>query len=118
MGKQLVSSAEARPCANQHRSPCPDCPWARRALPGWLGGGSVEGWLKRAHREERVDYHTLQGPQCAGMAIYRANVCKKPRYPEILVLGANREKVFATPAEFRAHHEEVAKLCQTVEDDE
>lgn len=42
--------------------------------------------------------------QCAGLAIYRANVCKKPRDRSILTLPADREAVFAAPSEFRHHH--------------
>lgn len=48
--------------------------------------------------------HVLKGAQCAGLAIYRANVCKSPRDPNAIKLPADREKVFATPMEFRMQH--------------
>ncbi len=90
----------------QHRTPCSDCPWARKALPGWLGSMTAGEWLQAAHGEAEIECHTILGAQCAGSAIYRGNVCKTPRYPQILVLPANRELVFATPKEFKEHHEQ------------
>lgn len=105
MGRKLVSSDEATLTKKQHRRPCSDCPWSRLALPGWLGGSTVEQWIAEAHGETRINCHTLKGPQCAGSAIYRANVCKLPRDPEILRIKADRETVFATPKEFKEHHE-------------
>lgn len=102
----LVSSDEATPATRQHERPCGDCPWRRDSVPGWLGGLPPDAWLRGAHGDERIDCHTLTGAQCAGAAIYRANVAKRPRDPETLVLPANRERVFARPDEFRAHHDE------------
>lgn len=102
--KRLISSNEAVTSDRQHTSPCSDCPWARAALNGWLGGASIEEWLQRAHSDTVVDCHTISNHQCAGLAIYRRNVAKFA-YPPMLQLPADREKVFATPMEFRAHHE-------------
>ncbi len=76
---------------------------ARAALPGWLGGASPEEYRRLAHSDVIVDCHALQGAQCAGMAIYRRNVCKHIDPPG-LRLPADRELVFATPMEFLAHH--------------
>lgn len=104
MSRQLISSDEARPAKCQHTKPCSDCPWARRALNGWLGGASVDDWLRTAHSDTHVECHTLTGVQCAGLAIYRRNVCKSVM-PPLLKLEADREHAFATPMEFRAHHE-------------
>jgi hypothetical protein len=102
--KQLISSDEAVPAKSQHKRPCSDCPWSRGALPGWLGGFTVDEWLAAAHGEEHIDCHTLKGAQCAGAAIYRANVCKSPRDPAALVCEPDAAKVFTTPAAFRDHH--------------
>jgi len=41
--------------------PCNDCPWRRKSCAGWLGPFGIK--------------------QCAGAAVYRANVCKSPRDP-------------------------------------
>ena len=105
MKRRLISSEEARPAAGQHKKPCSDCPWARTSLPGWLGSASVEEWVAEAHGEGVIECHALTGAQCAGAAIYRTNVCKSPRDPSILLLPADRERVFAAPKEFTSHHD-------------
>jgi hypothetical protein len=101
--RQLLSSAEAVPAKVQHTQPCSDCPWARTALKGWLGGISIDEWIATAHSDEVVDCHCLTGAQCAGIAIYRRNVCKRADPPN-LRLEVDREKVFAWPTEFKEHH--------------
>ncbi len=105
MRRRLVSGDEAKPTTKQHTKPCGDCPWRKDALAGWLGSRTADEWLRSAHGEDAMYCHTRLGPQCAGAAIYRANVCKKPRDPEALKLPADREKVFTTPREFKDHHE-------------
>lgn len=89
--------------------PCNDCPWARNALPGWLGENTAEEWARMAHGETRAQCHTTKAESgehhpCAGMAIYRANVGKMPRSPSIQRLPADRELVFASRDEFLEHH--------------
>lgn len=111
--RQLVSSDEAIEAVGQHKLPCADCPWARAAMNGWLGGTSVEQWVQDAHGEVRIECHTLKGAQCAGAAIYRGNVCKTPRDPEVMKLKPNRELVFGTPKEFREHHATLPSLKTT-----
>jgi hypothetical protein len=103
--KQLVSFNEARIAKGQHTKPCSDCPWARTSLAGWLGQMSPAEWIADVHGESLIECHTLLGAQCAGAAIYRANVVKLPRDPETLRLPRDRERVFATPREFLSHHE-------------
>ena len=102
---QLRTAEDAKPAARQHMKPCGDCPWARTALAGWLGNMSVDEWLQAAHGEALIDCHTVSNQQCAGSAIYRANVCKLVRDPSILKLKPDRQLVFASRMEFRAHHE-------------
>lgn len=102
--RQLVIGAEAMPAATRHTKPCADCPWARKALPGWLGDLTAEDWLEHAHGETRLECHTLRGQQCAGGAIYRANVAKRPRDRELLNLPRDTGRVFANRDEFLAHH--------------
>lgn len=103
--RKLIAGTEARPAKRQHTKPCSDCPWHRESLPGWLGGLSADAWLCEAHGEAVIECHTRLGMQCAGAAIYRANVCKTPRSITILRLPADKERVFATPFEFRDQHE-------------
>lgn len=100
---QLLSIDDGRPTKRQHTKPCPDCPWSRESLPGWLGGLAPREWILIAHGDGVIECHTTD-KQCAGAAIYRANVCKHPRDPSALSLKPNRVTVFASPAEFTAHH--------------
>ena len=101
--RQLISSDEAVHAKCQHTAPCSDCPFSRNALRGWLGGGTADEWIITAHGDHEMPCHTLKGAQCVGAAIYRANVCKKPRFDDFRA-SADREAVFATPMEFKAHH--------------
>ena len=102
--RQLVTIDEAVKATGQHKRPCSDCPWARSALPGWLGSLTREEWIAVAHGESVIECHTMLGAQCAGAAIYRANVCKSVRHQDALRLEPDTDRVFATPAEFTAHH--------------
>jgi hypothetical protein len=106
----LVSSEEAKPALQQHTGPCSDCPWRRDSLHGWLGGLTSQQWVRAAHGDEVIDCHVHTGAQCAGAAIYRANVAKLPRDAANLRLPADREAVFASPDQFKEHHEEVGIL--------
>ena len=102
---QLKTLDEARVTPEQHKNPCVDCPFGRIAVPGWLAGETPDRWLQMAHSETKFECHTLLPHQCAGSAIYRANVCKTPRDPQILQLRSNRKLVFSTPQEFLKHHQ-------------
>lgn len=108
MKKQLITHDEAQTVERQPTKPCSDCPWARGALPGWLGALSVEEWLKVAHGDHPVDCHALKScsgkpHNCAGLAIYRSNMAKSARCDPFR-LPADRQHVFASPVEFREHH--------------
>ena len=92
------------PVRRQHERPCGDCPWRRIAVPGWLGSLSPQMWLEAVHGESEIECHTRAGLQCAGAAIYRTNVAKRPRERSLLVLPADKVLVFATPREFLLHH--------------
>jgi hypothetical protein len=103
--RQLISSDEGYTSKVQHTKPCSDCPMARSALPGWLGGASAEEYRQLAHSDAVVDCHVITNQQCAGMAIYRSNVCKSVHGTSNLKLPRDTEKVFATPMEFMDHHD-------------
>ncbi len=106
--KKLISSDEGAEAKVQHETPCSDCPMRRDSLNGWLGGtGSPEDWAAALHSDSRMDCHVLRGAQCAGAAVYRANVCKSPRDRTVLRLGSDRESVFSSPKEFIEHHHKV-----------
>lgn len=104
--RRLTTIDEAVLAKRQHTKPCHDCPFLRDSFAGWLGGMPIKEWLAALHSETVIDCHTKKGVniQCAGAAIYRANVCKLPSHEEILVLPVDRELVFATPMEFIGHH--------------
>jgi hypothetical protein len=100
--------------------PCSECPWRRVSAPGWLGPHSAEMWTDMAHGEVAIACHStlpMGGDalgedvwdepgvrQCAGAAIYRANVCKSPRHPDIARFTADRDTVFGWVTEFQEHH--------------
>lgn len=107
---QLLTADDAEVYPRQHKAPCSDCPWRRDSLPGWTGDMTADEWLQAAHGEANIQCHTRKAAhgqhwQCAGVATYRANVCKTPRDRYIMTLPADRENVFATPAEFQKHHD-------------
>lgn len=102
--RQLLTYDPSRKAGRQIDKPCSDCPFSRTSLAGWLGSDSPEQWMGHVHGEARVECHVYGDAQCAGAAIYRANVAKKPRDRGALTLPANRAIVFASPAEFLAHH--------------
>lgn len=105
---QLKTHDQAVVTAAQHKKPCVDCPFGRIALKGWIPEPPL-AWLERAHGEGRFECHTTKtsagdARQCAGAAIFRANVCKSPRDPSLLVLPSNTKLVFSTSQEFYDHH--------------
>lgn len=106
MRGQLLTASQAKRVKTQHKSPCSDCPFARKSLAGWLGRMSAATWIKVILGDGRVECHTRVPMQCAGSAIFRANICKVPRDSSVLHgLPADRIGVFATPQEFLNHHE-------------
>jgi hypothetical protein len=110
MSRQLISNDEAVVGKVQHTKSCSDCPWARTALAGWLGSMTTAEWIAVAHSDAYVECHTLLTQQCAGLAIYRKNMCKSPRDPSILVLDKDTGTVFSNPVEFITHHSNIGGL--------
>jgi len=95
------------------KTPCNDCPWRRVSAPGWLGPHSPEEWLTTVHGEGGIACHkTITNEQwddpgmrqCAGAAIYRANVHKLPINPTIARSEQDHEKIFSLDREFLSHH--------------
>jgi len=105
---QLKTYHDAKTTLEQHKKPCVDCPFGRIAVKGWLPE-TPEQWLLHAHGDGRIECHTMQRSseqawQCAGGAIFRANVCKSPRDSDALRLPRNKKLVFANNQEFFDHH--------------
>lgn len=100
--------------------PCNDCPWRRIALVGWLGPFASHQWVFIAQSDKPIachktilrvnedgigDWTNPEMRQCRGAAIFRANICKSPRDPEVVTGPVDKDAVFASVAEFTAHHE-------------
>ncbi len=102
---QFVTCNEATPAKRQHKKVCRDCPFSRKALKGWLGSLTPQEWVQLAHGEGTSECHVHTGVSCAGLAIYRANVCKSVRDPSALSLPPDRKAVFSMPSEFLEHHQ-------------
>ena len=127
---KCISTDEAVTTRKQHVRPCSDCPFLRNAMPGWLGGHTIDQFVMGAHHGAVMDCHTRKKPltvlaladaeldteiygqesqhwQCAGVAVYRANLCKRPRPGEgehLLQGDKDTTTVFANPTEFIQHH--------------
>jgi len=101
--RQLLTYRDVKKTKKQHTSPCSDCPWARKSIKGWLGSNSPECFVALAHGEGTQECHTTN-KLCAGLAIYRANVCKSPRDENQLRLSPDNITVFSSPTEFLSHH--------------
>lgn len=104
--------------------PCNECPWRRDSIPTFLGPHDAEQWVEIAHSDSPIACHKTirhsdemwhdDTKQCAGAAIYRANVGKSPRIREVAVGIANREDVFAAPTEFVQHHQRKEETARTL----
>ncbi len=99
-GKIIAGSTRTAKC--QHTTPCSDCPWRRDSIPGWLGGYTPEEFVRLGHNDQTYNCHVITNQQCAGLAIYRANVVKRADPPN-LRLPADTVKVFSF-GEFLMHH--------------
>lgn len=100
----------------QRKKPCPGCPFSRKCKPGELGGSPVETYIGQAHApfwlpcHEDANYEDKSSDvnevaQCAGAAIFRANIgLSLLMPPAILVLPHGGEDVFSTIREFVSHH--------------
>ena len=99
------------------KTPCNQCPWRRDARPGHLGPHDAETWALAAHGESAIACHVTIKPgrseaewddpglkQCRGAAIFRANVFKLPRNPQIVTGPADHDRVFSSNEEFITHH--------------
>ena len=68
----------------------------------------MEDWVELAHGEGSADCHTTKqkggkGWACAGLAVYRANICKSPRDASAMRLKPDTKLVFSF-GEFKKHH--------------
>lgn len=101
-------------------SPCNECPWRTKAVPGHLGPYTAHDWIKIVHGEQPIACHKtiVPGPngvgdwehprmrQCRGAAIFRSNVGKLPKHPEIETGPYGGGDVFETNDDFVIYHGE------------
>lgn len=99
----------------QRDKPCQDCPFARHTPSGALGGGAPETYLGQilgpfwlpchnsaGYEQNRMD---MRHEQCAGAAIFRANVGVDAMMPSALLhLPKGHPSVLTGPVEFLQHH--------------
>lgn len=99
--------------------PCRECPWRRDSTWGYLGPHTAQEWVEQAHGEAIIACHmTIKDVepggdgdwnhpamrQCRGAAIFRRNVGKNHRRPDVPSGPHDTETVFATNGEFIDHH--------------
>jgi hypothetical protein len=102
--KKLITSDQAKFTRIQHTKPCSDCPFRGDAIRGWLGGHTGEWFVTLAQGDGIYRCHTTVGPQCAGLATFRANICKVSRDPIVLRVKQDEVNVFSSAQEFLDHH--------------
>lgn len=103
----------------RHKTPCNECPFRRKSLPGYLGNATPEEFLGATLNDtpmpchKTVDYTkktwrkslgTERVAHCAGSLIFYANMCKLHRDRSMPRLEKDRENVFSRPDEFLKHH--------------
>jgi hypothetical protein len=104
----MKSYLDANVVNKQITKPCEDCPFRRVALAGWLAEQRPADYCQMAHSDDLIQCHTKKLAdgnyvQCAGAAIYRANVAKRCDPPN-LKLPEDGGAVFVSPVEFVEHH--------------
>lgn len=106
------------------KQPCSDCPFRRKAMPGWLGAGSPESFLDCMQRDEPLPCHQTidyddprwlekwsaqeDGSICAGALIFMANKMQRPRSREFPTMPSDKDAVFSNSLEFVRHHREAS----------
>lgn len=120
----------------QHASPCNECPFRKKSLPGYIGDHSdvseiidiVQGdgkfpchmQVNVVRKQQGCSYKDalVRAPVCAGSAAFLCNQIKVSRDPEVGAaqkLVGTREDVFGMPgstwsiAEMTAHHKRYKK---------
>ena len=107
------------------RKPCAECPFSRAIAPGGTGGADASVYVGQAagpfflpcHMDPKYEENKRSPEllQCAGAAIFRANIGVDYRLPPALLhLSQDHKFVFSTPAELIAHHREIS--LHTAED--
>jgi hypothetical protein len=114
-----MSDKQAESCRKYSRKkPCKECPFSRAIEPGATGGADPSVYVGQAygpfwlpcHMDKDYTHATANQKanvlaQCAGAAIFRANVGVEDQMPPwVHQLPADTTLSFASPAELIAHH--------------
>lgn len=70
------------------KHPCPECPFRKDSLRGYLGGFTPEETYKAALSEDGFDCHLTRGDgqerkHCAGRLLFATKMCKSFRNKEL-----------------------------------
>lgn len=110
------------------KTPCNECAFRRDSKPGIdaLGGAPAEVYVGQIHGPFRIPCHRhypkndsdqewrnndstmFEIPQCAGSAVFRANLGRNNTVPKDMRLDPDRATVFSSYAEFYAHHKSIS----------
>ena len=115
------------------KAPCSDCPFRRKAMPGWLGAANPQSFITAISMEQPLPCHqTIDytnpdwkvqweaqkvGNICAGALIMSANMCKLPRDRSFPRLERDVLRVFKLPQEFIDYHENAELRSWEMDDD-
>lgn len=98
--------------------PCPECPYRRKAPPGYMGGHDPADYAQFIRFQVPVACHmtvsegqTGEPSLCTGAAQAVANSCAMPRdphYAEQVQRAGKNPDVFMFAAEFEKHHTDPA----------
>ena len=101
------------------KSPCGACPYSKSVIPGATGGSDPEVYVSQGHGPFWLPCHktcdfsdpswkeNYQAQQCAGAAIYRANIERDSLMPAMMHKLPKNDKVFGSPGELYAHHKQI-----------
>lgn len=108
-------------CKQREKS-CGSCPFSKTSKPGGLGGSPITTYLGQIIGPFMLPCHNQKGyegndtpigaEQCAGAAVFRANLGIADRMPDMLLhLEAGSDpNVFETLPEFIRHHQPEASV--------
>lgn len=101
------------------QQPCNACPYIKTVIPGATGGSDPEVYIGQGHGPFWLPCHkncdfsnpnwkdNYQVQQCAGAAIYRANIDRSDLMPGSLHKLPKNAKVFGSPEELYAYHKQI-----------
>jgi hypothetical protein len=100
--------------------PCKECPYSKTVTPGALGGSDPEVYVGQGHGPFWLPCHKTcdfsdpnwkqdySAQQCAGAAIYRANIERANIMPGSLHKLDKSDLAFGSPEELYAHHKGIS----------